>query len=165
MRVVEGAEWRLLLALQRSCHATAKLQPLDSVANDLLEPAIAGRPADAVLLSDDIDEQRGHLVALAAVADHGEPDADVESVQPSFRPGDRNPEIIGSPRLQKLMRHLAGTRIRKDLGQGDDPRLAGVGGVGAIEIALQFVEAVRGEQLDEIGGNVAQGPSQDRAGA
>jgi len=163
--VVERTKRRLLLALERCGHAAAKLQALDAVSDDLLEPAIAGRAADAIFLPDDVDQQRGHLVALAAVADHGEPDADVESVQPSFRPGDRNPEIIGSPRLQKLMRHLAGTRIRKDLGQGDDPRLAGVGGVGAIEIALQFVEAVRGEQLDEIGGNVAQGPSQDRAGA
>jgi hypothetical protein len=61
------------------------------------------------------------------------------------------------------MRHLARNCIRKHLGEGDDTRLAGVGRVGAIEIALQFVEAVCGEELDEIGGNVAQGPSQDRA--
>jgi hypothetical protein len=61
------------------------------------------------------------------------------------------------------MRHLTRDCIRKHLGEGDDTGLAGVGGVGAIEIALQFVEAVRGEELDEIGGNVAQGPSQDRA--
>jgi hypothetical protein len=43
------------------------------------------------------------------------------------------------------MRHLTRTCVRKHLGQGDDTRLAGVGGLGAIENALQFVEAVRGE--------------------
>ena len=61
------------------------------------------------------------------------------------------------------MRHLTRNCIRKHLGEGDDARLAGIGGIGAIEIALQFVEAVGREELDEIGGDVAQGPSQDRA--
>src|SRR5215471_3975797 len=63
------------------------------------------------------------------------------------------------------MRHLSRARIRKDFGQRNDAWLSDVGRIRANEIPLQFVEAVSGAELDEIGGDVAQGASQDRLGS
>lgn len=150
--------------MHRGSYATAKSQPLDAVPNDLLEPAVASRAADAVFLAYEVDQQRAHLVTLVAVADHRDPDADVEPVQLFFRPGDGGAEIVRGPRFEQLMRYLVRARIRKELGQGDDTRLADVSRIGAIEVTLQLVEAVRGEELNEVGGDVAQGASQDRGG-
>ena len=50
-------------------------------------PAIAGRPSNAVFLPDDVDQQRGHFDAThAAAADHGDQMRMPSPSQPSLRP-------------------------------------------------------------------------------
>jgi hypothetical protein len=54
------------------------------------------------------------------------------------------------------MRNLVRFRVGQDFCERDDARPAHIGRVVAIEIALDLVEGIRCEQLDEIRRNVAQ---------
>jgi hypothetical protein len=54
------------------------------------------------------------------------------------------------------MWNLVRSPVGQDFGERDDARPAHIGRVVAIEIALDLVEGIRCEQLDEIRRNVAQ---------
>jgi len=99
MWIVERPERAIFLSLQRGDNTAAYPEPFDALAHDVLEPAIAHRAPGTVFLADEIDQKRRHLVTLVAVANHGDPDAQIELLQPAFSAGDGDAEIVRRPCL------------------------------------------------------------------
>jgi hypothetical protein len=131
----------------------------------MLEPAIAHGAAGAAFLPDEVDEQRRHFVALVPIANHGDPDAQVEPLQAAFGAADGNGEVVCRPCLHKTVRNLARAGVVQNFGQGHNAGLAHIRRIGAVEVPLDLVERVGGEQLDEIRRDVAQDrlPAPERA--
>lgn len=165
MRVIEGPERRRVLALKRSSDASAQPEPLDALAYDLFEPAVSDRAPGAAFLANEVDQQRSHLVALVALMDDRDPDAQIEALELALRAGDGHGEIVGCPGLEQAVWDLAWTGVGQDLRQRDDARLPDVRGVVAVEVALNLVEGICCEQLDEIRRDVTQDclPGPERA--
>src|SRR5262245_45336878 len=107
VRVVEWAERRLIPALQRRGDTPAQPESFDALTYDLLEPTVPNGPASAALLADQIDQQRGHLIALVAILDHGNPDAKVQTLQFALGASDRHRDIIGRPGFEQTMGNFA----------------------------------------------------------
>lgn len=126
MRIVEGSERPGLLSLQRGGYPPAQAEALDALTHDVLEPAIAYGATGAVFLADEIDEQRSHFVALVPIRDHGDPDAQIEALQPALGARDGDGEIVRGPRFKQAMRNFARTGVLQDLGKRHDPWLAHV---------------------------------------
>lgn len=126
MGVIKGSERPSLLSLQRGSDTPAQAEPLDALTHDVLEPAIAHRATGTVFLPDEIDEQRSHFVSLVPIGDHGDPDAQVEPLQPALGARDGDGEIVRGPRFKQAMRHFARTGVLQDLGKRHDPWLAHV---------------------------------------
>jgi len=143
VRVIERPEGRLVLPLERSSDPAAESEALDALPHDLLEPALAYRAPGAALLPDQVDQQRCHLVALVAILDDRHPDSQVETLQLALRASDCYGEIVRGPSFEEAQRNLARSRVGEDFSERDHARPAHVGGVVAIEIALDLVEGIR----------------------